>query len=216
MRSLPSTFTQSNSKTGLMMVNASLLGEKEFAEQCRMLVRLFSADDGHCGEPETYRDWAWKEVPKSPRHRCMGYLSLGPITRFEASADACSGRLANLEFHVVYCHTYGVPALYMIAGSLSGEPLIWDELRGFLPPELTAEKWHYITREAHPILGLPCLQVDPCMTCEWMSSLTCADIQDGSEKMYMLCWLTCLGTITGVEIPPQAFLQYQKTILQGY
>jgi hypothetical protein len=192
-----------------------MLSRYDFDSQCRKISQLFSTTPW---EGMHIRRWRWKE------QNGTGYLCLGPVLRGAAAEIPSCNKfglraaehgtlpvetrgLSEWEFSVVYSVAYGVPVLCFEASTMSGQQLDWREIRLHIAPDIPcsngdAAAWQQMTREIHPALGLPCIQMHPCKTSEWMSSLLGSG---GDKRMYMLLWLAAVSNLIGEECPPEFF-----------
>ncbi|KAM6564760.1 hypothetical protein CsatB_024758 [Cannabis sativa] len=117
------------------------------------------------------------------------------------------------DFHIVYSASYRVPVLYFRAYWIDGQPLKLEEIEKDLPSSsskvLVESKWTFITQEEHPYLNRPWYKLHPCGTSEWMKLLfqsdTCVAKHGLSIELYLFSWLSVVGQVFGLRIPPELF-----------
>ncbi|KAM6591827.1 ubiquitin-like-conjugating enzyme ATG10 [Cannabis sativa] len=117
------------------------------------------------------------------------------------------------DFHIVYSASYRVPVLYFRAYCIDGQPLKLEEIEKDLPSSsskvLVESKWTFITQEEHPYLNRPWYKLHPCGTSEWMKLLfqsdTCVAKHGLSIELYLFSWLSVVGQVFGLRIPPELF-----------
>ncbi|XP_062081366.1 ubiquitin-like-conjugating enzyme ATG10 [Humulus lupulus] len=123
------------------------------------------------------------------------------------------GGVHSYDFHIVYSASYRVPVLYFRAYLTDGQPLELDEIEKDLPSSsakvLVESKWTFITQEEHPYLNRPWYKLHPCGTSEWMKLLFQSDTSLAkhgvSIELYLFSWLSVVGQVFGIRIPPELF-----------
>lgn len=103
---------------------------------------------------------------------------------------------STFVYHIIYSHSYSVPVLYFNAYHSDGKPFSLDEIWNQVPSNykscLYKNKWHMITQQEHPKLGIPCFMIHPCYTADFMSPCCTTN--------YIITWLSTIGPLVGLQL----------------
>ncbi|XP_057299184.1 ubiquitin-like-conjugating enzyme ATG10 [Hydractinia symbiolongicarpus] len=140
-----------------------------------------------------------------------------PVDKLSASVEHSD--VVNFKHHIVYSDSYNVPVCilqqvrqiffcesclcvmlpsYVIDGRIKTLEEIWQ-----LVPEqqkhALQDKWSFITQQEHPYLQIPCYQLHPCHTSNFMKALST------TNSNYLLMWISAIGPVVNLNLPMAYF-----------
>lgn len=110
--------------------------------------------------------------------------------------------VVNFKHHIVYSDSYNVPVMYFTATSTDGRIKTLEEIWQLVPEQqkhALKERWSFITQQEHPYLQIPCYQLHPCHTSNFMKALST------TNSNYLLMWISAIGPIVNLNLPMAYF-----------
>lgn len=105
------------------------------------------------------------------------------------------------EYHVLYSHSYSVPALYFNAWTSDGRLLslesIWHHVHANFQSAVMEDRWSVLTQQEHPALRRPFYLLHPCRTAEFL------DCFQGNSSNIVITWLSSVGPVVGLTLDPR-------------
>jgi ubiquitin-like-conjugating enzyme ATG10 len=102
------------------------------------------------------------------------------------------------EYHVLYSHSYSVPALYFNAwasdGRLLGLEEVWHHVHANFKDGVQENRWSVLTQQEHPVLRRPFNLLHPCRTAEFL------DCFQGKSSNIVITWLSSVGPVVGLTL----------------
>lgn len=110
--------------------------------------------------------------------------------------------VVNFKHHIVYSDSYNVPVMYFTATSTDGRIKTLEEIWQLVPEQqkhALKERWSFITQQEHPYLQIPCYQLHPCHTSNFMKALST------TNSNYLLMWISAIGPVVNLNLPMAYF-----------
>ncbi|XP_057298967.1 ubiquitin-like-conjugating enzyme ATG10 [Hydractinia symbiolongicarpus] len=123
-----------------------------------------------------------------------------PVDKLSASVKHSD--VVNFKHHIVYSDSYNVPVMYFTATSTDGRIKTLEEIWQLVPEQqkhALQDKWSFITQQEHPYLQIPCYQLHPCHTSNFMKALST------TNSNYLLMWISAIGPVVNLNLPMAYF-----------
>lgn len=123
-----------------------------------------------------------------------------PVDKFSVSVKHSD--VVNFKHHIVYSDSYNVPVMYFTATSTDGRIKTLEEIWQLVPEQqkhALKERWSFITQQEHPYLQIPCYQLHPCHTSNFMKALST------TNSNYLLMWISAIGPVVNLNLPMAYF-----------